>query len=434
MFSDITNHWSEPYVAWATGEINLIKGYEDGTFKPEGLMTREDYIIALNQLLHSSNVYNSVDFIRYTDSISYIDIKPETELYFSLYELNVYLEYYGNTTLRLQDIFPGNNLQPNRMINRYEAALLARSVTTPPVSLIHYPFKDLSRDLPYYQEIMELVNNGIIKGSGDQTLRLSQPVSRAEGAVILNRVHNDLKYTDPTPLTFKAISISQLNENLPVFSLKSGNREIEYQNQRFIKAISSLEYLAFVGYIPYNERHLYDGSPIETLWQLKNEDYPNLVGNNYYLIVYDKETGAIRKKELIEEAILHIKSSPNDSLDGLYQFLREGKKYVNINVLIDFAQGLYLNSKSLDNRLSTGLFLIEEYQYQKEFDRAMAIYESLLFLNLPEEITKQVLNNYIYLVNEQKGKEEAIRVVRSLNERMGSNQTLTALLKQLMMN
>lgn len=47
-FSDINGHWAEEVIIWAA-DNGFISGYEDGTFKPQGYITRAEYYAITNQ-------------------------------------------------------------------------------------------------------------------------------------------------------------------------------------------------------------------------------------------------------------------------------------------------------------------------------------------------------------------------------------------------
>lgn len=438
--NDIEGHWGQSYIKWATDEMGIIKEYEGGAFRPDQAMTRGDYIIGLNHLLHQSKVYEKVDFILYNDTIPYQDIDRQSELYYSLHELNIYIKYYSNTELSLEDIFKGAQLQPQRAINRYEAALLARAVTTPPIEMKNLRFHDVATSLPYYQELMELVSNGIIQGYGDQTFRPHRQVTRAEAAVILSRVNKDFQYL-LEDLAFKPITFNNFGKQQPTFTLAKGSQKADRQNQQFIKAISSLEYMSFIGYIPHNEAHLYDSNPIETLWQLKNEDYDNVVGNNYYLIVYDKNTGNIRKIELIQEAMQHLLARKNETVEGLDLFLKEAAKLIPGQEVLKFASELNRSTTNKDTKLVTGVFTAEESIKNRNIQQAREAYRQLLSMDISEKIKQQLIRNYSYLLQQYSGTASAINELKELNSEFNKDssyknsetqQLITGLLKKLL--
>lgn len=50
-FTDLAGHWAEPYVATAVSK-GWIAGYEDGTFKPNGYITRAEAMTLVNRILY----------------------------------------------------------------------------------------------------------------------------------------------------------------------------------------------------------------------------------------------------------------------------------------------------------------------------------------------------------------------------------------------
>lgn len=57
-FSDIDGHWAEQYIARAT-ELGWIKGFEDGTFRPDAYITRAQAMTMINRVLNRIPEENS---------------------------------------------------------------------------------------------------------------------------------------------------------------------------------------------------------------------------------------------------------------------------------------------------------------------------------------------------------------------------------------
>ena len=57
-FSDIDGHWAEQYTARAT-ELGWIKGFEDGTFRPDSYITRAQAMTMINRVLNRIPEENS---------------------------------------------------------------------------------------------------------------------------------------------------------------------------------------------------------------------------------------------------------------------------------------------------------------------------------------------------------------------------------------
>jgi len=50
-FSDISNHWAESYINSAV-EKGWVSGYSDGTFKPDQYITRAEFVTFINNMLN----------------------------------------------------------------------------------------------------------------------------------------------------------------------------------------------------------------------------------------------------------------------------------------------------------------------------------------------------------------------------------------------
>lgn len=48
--TDIDGHWAQPYIASAVKK-GWVKGYEDGTFKPDQYITRAEFVTLVNSVL-----------------------------------------------------------------------------------------------------------------------------------------------------------------------------------------------------------------------------------------------------------------------------------------------------------------------------------------------------------------------------------------------
>ncbi|MBM7614914.1 S-layer homology domain-containing protein [Alkaliphilus hydrothermalis] len=443
-FPDMSNHWGQEYVSWVTEEMDLLEGFEDGSFRPNEIITRGEFLIALNNLLYSMKRYHDIDFTIVMDELPYQDLQDNTMLFNHVKEIQTYIEQSSYTNIKLEDIFVGDKFQLNKPINRYESALLVRAVMTPPVENIRHHYSDLSSDIPFYYEIMEVINNGIMRGYNDGTIRPSREVTRAEAATLLYRVHRDLMYLKENYLDFQPIKGEEIEKKLPLFQLTGD----EDEDQLFINAITSLEYISFVGYIPRNESHLYDTEPTKTLWQLKNQNYGNLIGNNYYLILYDKGTGIERKDELVREGLLYlneeIKYEDIYKIDGLYKFLRIAKQYVDDEEIIMLAEDYYQSASNEAYKVRAGLFIANEYLELNETKAVIDYYREMLSMEMELSIKKQLIKNYAYLISQEKGNPTAVDellVMRKNTVEDGDNsgeleelrKLYTGIIKQLIM-
>lgn len=104
----------------------------------------------------------------------------------------------------------GNEYRPVTPINRDAmAAFLYRLAGSPdyPVPAVS-PFKDVTRDNPYYEEIAWLHHVGITKGWDDGTFRPWEPINRDAMAAFLYRMAGEPEWTAPATSPFKDMSPS----------------------------------------------------------------------------------------------------------------------------------------------------------------------------------------------------------------------------------
>lgn len=440
VFTDVENHWGQEYINWDSSNFKLLEGFEDGTFGPDEAISRGDFIKSLNNLIHSSGFYNEIDSFQFTDEINFTDIDKESETYFHIWEITNYITITSNSEIRFMDIFNGKEFLAEKPITRYEAALLSRAVTTPPLKETSYSYEDLDSSTPYYQELLELVGNGIMQGY-ENHLHLQKHVTRAEAATILHRIAEDFKYVTFGELQVVPIDLISLYYNQPVFQ-KSTSEEYKEQEARFINAITSLEYISFVGYIPHNERHLYDTKPLETLWDLKESGYENVLGLNYYLIKYDDSITNDRAVELIEEGLTHIDGLSLEEVEGLKEFFDLARQFLPAELVLQKAEALLEKANDTATLYSVGLYLIQEYEEKQDIQDVLSIYNKLLANTEDDEFKSKLLNNYVYYSIDYHGEAtvfkelEEIRV-RALEDREGNEKLIikaTALMKQLINN
>lgn len=75
-FTDVANHWAKGYIHFAV-ECGWIDGYEDGTFRPDQYITRAEAIKIVNQML-----YRAVDEDGLVEGIRAWDDNPKDEWYY----------------------------------------------------------------------------------------------------------------------------------------------------------------------------------------------------------------------------------------------------------------------------------------------------------------------------------------------------------------
>lgn len=175
-FSDLENHWAKTSI-YNMASKGIIKGYEDGTFKPNASITRGEFATLLARAFEikgemKHNPFNDVQAGKwYTEGI------------IALYEA-------GITSGRADGSFGVNDAITNEEIS----AMLYRTLNVLKMDLVDVneqgiSFKDEAKISSYAKEAVQaLSKKGIVNGKPDGTLGPKDSTSRAQVAVMLDRV------------------------------------------------------------------------------------------------------------------------------------------------------------------------------------------------------------------------------------------------------
>ena len=101
----------------------------------------------------------------------------------------------------------GNSLKKNKMLKMIVALAIAMSVAVIPVqteAAVKNPFKDVSKNNPYYEIVHEMRDKRIISGYENGEFRPTESISRKHAAALVNRA-TKLKATKPF-VPFKDVS------------------------------------------------------------------------------------------------------------------------------------------------------------------------------------------------------------------------------------
>ena len=179
-FGDISNHWAKDYIAEMVDQ-GIISGYPDGTFKPEGKITRAEFASLLVrgfQLpIGGSKVFSDTanhwakDFIAaaYSQGI-----------------ISGYSEY---------------EFGPDDPITREQMAVMIVKAARPDADVEGKTFADNNSIADWArQAVIIATGNNIISGYPDNTFRPKSNTTRAEAAVVLSKALH-LKASDKEKLT-----------------------------------------------------------------------------------------------------------------------------------------------------------------------------------------------------------------------------------------
>lgn len=199
IFQDVANtHWAAPYIDQLSAR-KIIQGYPDGSFRPDGKITRGEVAAMLAKLLNLSTPAGA--------SVAYVDVKAG--------------DWYDEAIAAITDagIVKGYNngeFRPNRSITRQEAAVILFNVlnyiqsskntaaksnasaneTSVNVSsnTASKPFKDDDNISEWARAaIYHLLDTGIISGKPGNQFDPKASLSRAEAAKLIYSIWSSLQ-------------------------------------------------------------------------------------------------------------------------------------------------------------------------------------------------------------------------------------------------
>ena len=155
--------------------LNIIGGYPDGSFKPEGNITRAEVTTAFYRLLTTE----TRDSIFTSTKAPYSDIAVSQWFNKAIASMSTGKYVMG---------YPDGSFGANKNITRAEfVAIAARFMNAKDGTVT---FSDVSTTNWAYQYISTAVSYGWIEGYEDGTFRPNQPITRAEAMTIINRMLN----------------------------------------------------------------------------------------------------------------------------------------------------------------------------------------------------------------------------------------------------
>ena len=168
-FSDVQNHWAQAQIEkWA--DQGLIGGDQDGTFKPNKQVSRAEFVAMTNRAFDIKGTGAGVDFA---------DVRA-TDWFYGEVSKAYYMAGYQDNTFK-----------PNQSISRQEAAaILSRllQLDTAAGSDTLSKFNDADK-IPQWSRgaVAAVVSEGLMGGYPDQTFKPTNPITRAEAVVTLDR-------------------------------------------------------------------------------------------------------------------------------------------------------------------------------------------------------------------------------------------------------
>ena len=168
--ADMDGHWAKEYGVRLLN-LGIMNGYEDGTFKLGGTITRAEFVKLLVTLRYGNHR-------TYTEEV-FSDV-AEDKWYFN-YVCAAYEE-------GILEEDKGDKFRPSELITREEMVVMI--VNSLELSGGSSSFDDVKKRHEHYKEISAAVNSGIINGYDDGLFRPENTATRGETAAMVCRILN----------------------------------------------------------------------------------------------------------------------------------------------------------------------------------------------------------------------------------------------------
>ena len=194
VYTDTKDNWARDAIQ-AMSQAGYLSGYSDNTFKPSAQITREQAAAIYGKVLqHNLNEQELADIVTKESATSYSDVEADR---------------WSNSAIKLVSaagVMQGTSktaFTPSKTMNREEfvastASLAKKLNITTPVKTEKVTFKDEdSISLDYVADINYMAERGIVASGATENFNPKQPVTRAQAAIILNRMLNGAGLATP---------------------------------------------------------------------------------------------------------------------------------------------------------------------------------------------------------------------------------------------
>ncbi|MDP5272723.1 N-acetylmuramoyl-L-alanine amidase [Chengkuizengella axinellae] len=231
-FWDVLNHWAMDSIV-RLEDAGLIGGYNN-SYEPNRGLTRAEFLAMMDRIFYfTSDQDENISEDENEQNEPLEDLRDEDEQKTSITENETSQE---NDPSEQEN--SSNDLQNETSSNENETANVTDDFsTTKETNTEITNFKDLSPDHWAYAVVTEAVNKGYILGYPDETIRPNEPISRAEVAVVFERIWNkgepilldeEFQYEDIPLEKWYTEAVYLLKE----FSLLNGITESTFEPER----------------------------------------------------------------------------------------------------------------------------------------------------------------------------------------------------------
>jgi hypothetical protein len=203
-FSDTEHHWAKKYIDEGV-KAGYISGYTDGTFRPDGSVTRGAFCKILNKALG----------LEATADITFQDVKS-TDTFYTEIRRAVYAGYISGYT--------DNTFRAGSTITRQEAAVMLSRIVTPPKSPKSLStLKDGGSISAYAKSgVQTMISKGYLAGDAGGRFNPSAVLTRGQTAKIISTlrggeriVHGAVEFTTSGKTYSDDIYVGPLTVSIP---------------------------------------------------------------------------------------------------------------------------------------------------------------------------------------------------------------------------
>lgn len=221
-FSDVENdptvEWAKPYIN-EMAELGYIKGYEDGTFKPNNTISKTEALILLSRMIgvNDESFADSLEYAisEYKDTLSKFSTNYEKEISFLLYTGILDADDLGTYI---------SNANKNTALKRYEAAVLLTKLLGAEEEVLGNAFVSSS-----YADTVEIPDSarayveyvkekGIMQGMGnnEQGQPMFSPNTSVTRSQMAKMLYSLIDVIDLSSQTGTVVSIDTFHETITV--------------------------------------------------------------------------------------------------------------------------------------------------------------------------------------------------------------------------
>lgn len=234
-FSDIDADnftWARPYIN-SMADKGFISGYEDGTFRPDNDVTRQEALSLFARAMGSNKVSSSILDLAHD---KYDSILRNYNLTWGSDDI-AYLLYRGALKVSDLDTYLRDN-EKNVPMKRYEAAIIITkamggensALDQLGVVLDYFDVRDIPSNAIQY--VAYATERGIMEGMGDNTFSPNTAVKRSQMAVMLSRTVDKTNYTF---VQQKLADVDTATRTLTVYDSRGNEVEYIYNDDTVMK-------------------------------------------------------------------------------------------------------------------------------------------------------------------------------------------------------